>query len=178
MTDVSDVELVRAALAGDERAASALDARWRPQLFKFAMQRTGDYDTAEDITQAALVKAFTYLPSFRQDARFGTWLFTIAKNLITDRSRDHFTTRRDVAADVTTVCDRHGDADRAVIQHETRDRIDVALSKLSPGSRGVLVMACEEDRPLKEIAVLTGTNVNTVKTRIHRARRAFAAHFA
>lgn len=177
MSDPTDIELVRAVLAGDERAAFALDARWRPLIEVFARKRSLDHDNAEDIAQLVLIRVFANLSRFRQDARFGTWVFTIASNVMITYSRSSYARRRDAEANLDALYDDRSAADRSVLDGETRDRIRNALGKLKLRQREALMMACDEDRPYEEIASLTGAKLGCVKSRINRARHAFAAAY-
>lgn len=173
----TDLQLVQGTLAGNERDAHELDSRWRPRLRVFVRRRIKDADTTEDIVQGTLVRAFTRLETFKQDASFGTWVFTIATNVMINEGRNRYNRRRTHGVDLDAVVDRRNSADHLVLQRETFERIDDALAKLQPEHRATLLLACDEDRSYKEIAEETGSNVGTIKSRLHRARLAFIANY-
>lgn len=174
---MTDRELVHAALAGDGRAIAQLDARWRPEITAFARLRLHDQDAADDIAQATLVRVFANLPHFRQDARFGTWVFTIARNLIINETRSRYRARRDHEAEPERLVDERAATDGPLLRRELRGQIGGALAKLRPAHREALLLVDGDGRSYEETAALTGANLGTIKSRVCRARRAFAAHY-
>jgi RNA polymerase sigma-70 factor (ECF subfamily) len=132
---------------------------------------TGNRHDAEDALQDALVAAWQNLPRFRGDSRFGTWLHRIAANASLAVVRR----RRDVAMDDLPA----GRLDAGAVDFYDRfaesDRIEAALRTLPEDFRVALVLREFGDLSYQEIAAHQGVPVQTVKSRLNRARAAMAA---
>ena len=83
----SDEELVEACLAGEESAFDVLVGRWEKRIRGAIYRFIGSEDDARDVCQEAFLKAYKSLGSFKQEARFSSWLYQIALNLCRDRLR-------------------------------------------------------------------------------------------
>jgi len=85
MTSLSDEQLVARyqANAGSAEADRCLDAlfqRYRPKVALWCLRLASDRESAADLSQEVFLKAFRSLAGFRGDAKFSTWLYTIARN--------------------------------------------------------------------------------------------------
>ncbi|MCX6789783.1 MAG: sigma-70 family RNA polymerase sigma factor, partial [Candidatus Gribaldobacteria bacterium] len=80
MQKLSDNEIVKRHLKGDEEALEFLVRRYLKPIYSFVCRNVGDADVAEDITQETFVKMWKNLKKFDQQKNFKSWLFTIAKN--------------------------------------------------------------------------------------------------
>ncbi len=122
---LSDAELVPLARVGDEPAIRAIIQRHNRRLFRTARAIIRNDAEAEDVVQAAYIKAFTNLAAFRGDAQFSTWLTRIALNEALGRVRRQKNTtgleeidmqnevgRRRIAISVLPVGDRSGNRTR------------------------------------------------------------------
>lgn len=160
--------LVERAQAGDERAFAELVEGCRPQVWSICWRITGRHADAEDALQDALTAAWQNLDRFRADSRFGSWLYRIASRAslaVVRRRREESTEPEDVWAvqrDVTADVD-------------TRDLVQRALAQVPEVFRVALVLREYGDLSYEEIAVAQGVGVQTVKSRIHRARSALLA---
>lgn len=85
----SDADLIRAALAGDGEAFTRVVGRYREMLLRVARQSSCDEDTADDIVQDVVLRAYEKLAQLRDPARFAAWLRSIARNAC----REHALTR-------------------------------------------------------------------------------------
>lgn len=166
MTD--EDELIARARSGDAAAFGTLLEPHRSRLWSVCLRITGSHHDAEDALQDALTVAWLHLDRFRGESRLGTWLYRIAANAALAVVRR----RRDVptgewADDVHTTGDHAGRvADVALVR--------AAIATLPEAFREALVLREIGDLTYEEIAAHQGVGVQTVKSRLNRARGALA----
>ena len=166
----ADAALVARAQAGDSIAFAVLAGECRTRVWAICLRLTGNHADAEDALQDALTAAWQHIGSFRQEARFSTWLYRIAANAalgIVRRRRD--TPLDPEAHDYLVVVDDHADG------HAERDRVQAALARVPEPFRTALVLREYGGLSYEEIAAHQGVGVQTVKSRLYRARAAMAA---
>ncbi len=181
-------ELVAAHLAGDANAFRELVLRYRGRLLHFVTRMIGDRERAEDLVQEAFLRVHRHLHRFDHTKKFSTWLYTIASNLAKNELRNR---GRNPLVLYQSLRPR-GDEDQRPLQFEDasarpddmfasrhlRELVDRAVTTLSPHHQAVFVMRELEGRSYEEIAQLTGCTLGTVKSRLNRARHAFARRIA
>lgn len=165
----SEADLLTRAQAGDERAFAVLVERSRTRLFAVCVRITGDEHSAADAVQDALLQAWRALPRFERRSSFSTWLCQIG-------SRSSLAVVRGRRADpVAEVPEPEGPFRVGVDEAVTAvSSVRWALDRLPPDFRTALVLREYADMSYQEIADAEGVRVETVKTRIARARRAVA----
>ncbi|HKW28463.1 MAG TPA: RNA polymerase sigma factor [Verrucomicrobiae bacterium] len=172
----TEAELIAAVLAGDAASFEPLVQRYSPRVFATARRYARRESEVEDIAQEVWLKAFEKLGTFRGEAPFEHWLMRLTVRTCYDFLRGHQRNRESAFSDLT---DPENDwLERFVTQPEaateTADaaRLLVArvLERLSPSARLIITLLEIEDRPVKEIAALTGWSVPLVKVRAFRAR--------
>lgn len=162
-----DASTLQRCRENDPAAQRRVFEHYKDQVYSIAVEfLKGDESAAKDVTQEVFVKVFRGLPSFRQEARFSTWLYRIVTNACMDEVRRG---RRLVFyADLprhmhpTTEPTESSDADGPVRQ---------ALARLSPKLRIVVLLRYFEDLSYEEIADATGVSAGTVASRLNRAHR-------
>jgi RNA polymerase sigma factor (sigma-70 family) len=159
---VDEAAFVREACAGDERAFVELISANRAAVWAVCLRITGNPHDAEDALQDALVAAWRNITQFRADARFSTWLFRIAANaaLAIVRRRAKTVDDVDLLAVGADPGDRIADA----------DRVQTALMALPETFRVALVLRIYGDLSYEDIGIHQGIPVQTVKSRLWRAR--------
>ena len=80
LTEHEEVRLVQASQQGDQAAFALLLQRHQRRVFNLVLHLLHDYDEANDVTQEVFLAAWRGLPTFRNEARFSTWLYQIAYN--------------------------------------------------------------------------------------------------
>lgn len=162
-------ELLAWAREGDEAAFAELVERSRKRLFAVCVRITGDEHSARDAAQNALLDAWRALPRFEGRSSFSTWLCQIGSRaaLAVVRRR-----RPDPVDEVPEPTGPFTDALEESVAAVSAVRW--ALEKLPPDFRQALVLREYADLSYQEIAEAQGIPVETVKTRINRARRAVA----
>lgn len=171
-SEPSDEEWLRGALAGDRNAFSVLVRRHQRSLYRYLVRMVGSPDDAMELTQEAFVRAWQALPRWQPTAQFRTWLFRIASNAALDLLRRRRTVEF-VPLDDTfeAVHPGAGPERQAQLTQEVR-RLEVALSRLTPEHREVLLLREIEDMSYEEIGRVLALSAGTVKSRIARARAA------
>ena len=182
-----DARLVEVALEGDEGAVRLLIKRNNQRLFRVARAIVRDDGEAEDVVQETYVRAFTKLHTFRRESSFSTWLTRIALNEAMGRVRR----RRPVAtmADLDSAAARRAEggvimfptsltppaADAELARKEVRAFLEQAVDDLAEPFRIVFILRDIEEMTTEETAEQLSVKPETVKTRLHRARRLLRA---
>jgi RNA polymerase sigma factor (sigma-70 family) len=167
--DPDESALVTLARAGESAAFERLVSDHAQRAWAVCYRITGNAHDAEDALQEALIAAWQHLAKFRGEARFGTWLHRIAANaaLVVLRRR------RDIVTD-----DLPAGPQDTLFDHVDRlaeaDRIEAALRTLPDDFRVALVLREYGDLTYAEISAHQGVPVQTVKSRLNRARQALA----
>jgi RNA polymerase sigma-70 factor (ECF subfamily) len=176
-----DSDLVALVLAGDGPAFAAIMTRYNQRLFRVARGVVRDEAEAEDVLQEAYVRAFAALPDFRGEAGLGTWLTRIVLNEALGRMRRRRPTEQ---LDVLDQDVQTGDSrvvmfpgvnapnpEAAAARSEVRRLLERAIDDLPEAFRLVFVMRDIEEMSIDETAANLAIRPETVKTRLHRARR-------
>ena len=162
----------------------SLVSLYRARLRRYVMAAVRDEDLADTILQDCFLKAYAYRASFRGECAVSTWLFSIANNLI----RDHLRTKKfqfwkraaETAKDVVEMASflPSGECspEERLLNQERVRQVGEALGKLSVNQRKVFALRFSEDLDLAEIAQVTGMQITTVKTHLHRAVVAIRAN--
>jgi RNA polymerase sigma-70 factor (ECF subfamily) len=179
--ETDEAELVARARRKDGTAVALLIRQHNQRLYRIARSILRDDAEAEDALQEAYIRAFTSLESFRGEARLGTWLARIVMNEALGRLRrrkptiefDTFAKTQEGSADIIRFPAANPDLDpeTAMAQREIRALLERAIDALPEAFRTVLVARLIEGMSVEETAELIGIRPETVKTRLHRARR-------
>ena len=172
-----DAVLIAAVLNGDTASFEPLIARYQPRIFGMARRYARRESEVEDIVQEVFIKAFQRLRSYRGEAPFEHWLMRLAVRTCYDFLRVHQRSRETILTELTT--EEHSWLERCVQDSAqtrpedtgARELVQRALEMLPPPARLVLTLLEIEERPVKEIAELTGWSVPLVKVRAFRARK-------
>jgi RNA polymerase sigma-70 factor (ECF subfamily) len=167
----TDEDLVAASLAGDEQAFSELVTRHKRRVFAAAARFARDDHQLDDIAQEIFVRAFRHLGKFRGDAPFEHWLSRIIVSACYDFLRKERKIRDQVSLDGAEWDLRDAGIDAAIVAGRARELVHWALAKLPPEEQLIITLAELEERPMKEIAELTGWSESIVKVRAFRGRQ-------
>ncbi len=182
---VADQEAVRqenlAIAAGlKHQEAGLLDVlivRYQHRLLRYLLFLTSSRELAEDLFQEVWMRVLVRGGQFNGKARFDTWLFTIARNLVIDYRRKRTLASLDELFDSTSeddrpmtfeVMDEQPTPFDRLASGEDRKRISQALLELDTVYREVLVLRFHEELSLQEIAAVTRAPLSTVKSRLYR----------
>jgi RNA polymerase sigma factor (sigma-70 family) len=161
---------MRAVRDGEVTRLGTLFERHHVALFDFLCRMTGSRTVAEDLTQDVFVRMLKYRATFRDEGRFETWMFRIARNA----RADYFRTRDEARSCALELLDSESDSPGPARQFERgRDeaRLRQALLKLREDRRELIVLARYREMKYDAIAELLGVDPGTVKVRVHRAMK-------
>lgn len=186
--DLDGGSLIQAHLQGDDRAFTRLDGLYRPRLLNFVQRMVRDRDRAEELVQETFLRVYRHGHRYDPSRKFSTWIYTIAGNLARNDIRRQ---RRSPVVRIETddrlsggvsfvelAEDTAARPDEAVVSRSMMELVERTVARLSPIHRQVFVMRELEDKTYEEIAETVGCDLGTVKSRLNRARRAFARMIA
>jgi RNA polymerase sigma-70 factor (ECF subfamily) len=179
--EVSDLDLVRRAQAGDADAFGALVERNRRAVFRAALAALGSAAEADDVAQDAFVMAYRKLATFRGEAAFRTWLLAIAWRKALDRRKSLSRWLRltssppDADADAPNWIE-HMPADQRTQEEDLaaaqlQRKVKLLIRTLPRKLRDALLLSGSGDYTYEQISHILGVPVGTVKWRVSEARR-------
>ncbi|MDE7396728.1 MAG: sigma-70 family RNA polymerase sigma factor [Muribaculum sp.] len=175
-TILTDDELVRAYMDGDNNAFDTLLERYQSKVYAYILHIVKNRDVADDIFQETFVKIILTLRQGRytDTGKFGAWLNRIAHNLIIDhyrqeKSENTVSTDTDDADMLNRkdLCDEN--VEDIMISAQIRDDVRRIVEALPEPQREVLMMRYYQDMSFKEIADATGVSINTALGRMRYA---------
>lgn len=179
--DATDEMLMVRYQRGDRHAFAELVQRHSRPMYNFVLRQLRDASAAEDVTQEVFLRVVQNAAEFKHEARFSTWLYTIGRNLCVDQLR-RLSHRRHASLDGPTatakdktlgdaIPDLHprASAERTTAGTQMMSSILRAIEALPDDQREVFLMREVANLPFREIAVITGTPENTVKSRMRYA---------
>lgn len=179
--DRTNEQLMVAYSQGDASAFEELLRRHQRPVLNFIFRYVGNRSTAEDLVQDVFMRIIRRASSYKREAKFTTWLYTIARNICIDHSR-RMQHRRAASLDHPVRADGEDrrtlgesiaspDAatDRRAIGRQLGKQIKVAVDNLADDQREVFLMREYLGLPFKEIAEIVGIPENTAKSRMRYA---------
>ncbi|MBV9772243.1 MAG: RNA polymerase sigma factor [Bryobacterales bacterium] len=170
---MTEADLVREARRGAEKAFLAIYHRHRSSVFQFAWRLTGLQSVAEDVTQECFLTLVRGTGFDGDRGGLRTYLFGIARNLVLRRLRISERETEEAAEAAAPI-----DVLAELLEAERSELLAGAIAKLSMLQREAIVLFTYEDLSLEEIAKITGVDVGTVKSRLHRARESLRSALA
>lgn len=165
---VNDEALMSAVREGDLAQLGPLFDRYHVPLFDFLSRMTGNRQVSEDLVQEVFLRVLKYRGTYREGARFGTWIFSIARNVRTD-----YFSRRELAVplseDALEAPDNSPGPEGETEMASASGRLRAALMRLREDRRELLILARYQCMKHEAIAELLGIDTGTVKVRVHRA---------
>lgn len=180
LPDQADEDLMVLYQQGEVRAFEILLGRHRKSVYNFILRFVGDKETAEDLLQETFMRVIKGADAYKRQAKFTTWLYTIARNLCVDqtRRRKH---RRHASLDapmdtseesgslMDVIASNEMASDRKSVNKQLFATMQRAIAALSEEQREVFLMREFLDLPFKQIADVVGVPENTVKSRMRYA---------
>ena len=180
--DATDEILMVRYQRGERKAFVELVRRHNRPIYNFVLRQLRTPSVAEDVTQDVFMRLVQNAAEFKHEARFLTWLYTIARNLCIDQLRK-LSHRRHASLDQPqveqsdapllgdTVADPNPQtsAERSALSAEVRSSIVKAVDSLPDDQREVFLLREVANLPFRDIAEITGVGENTVKSRMRYA---------
>lgn len=183
LAEQSDEDLILLVQEGNNQAFDILVGRYKNRLYSYLFRLIGDEGEADEFAQETFVRAYMHADKYRTVARFSTWLYTIATNLVRNRIRN--VKRRPKIISMWTDDDGGEDGrwidlrDDSPAPDEELDRrrlagmIQAAIEKIPAKYRPSFVLREINGLSYEEIAASTGLKLGTVRSRINRGRMHF-----
>ena len=174
LTQSENAEIARGLKRQDPELLDQLIEQYQHRLLRYLLFLTGRREVAEDLFQETWMRVLVRGTQYNGKARFDTWLFTIARNLVIDLSRKRTMASLDEMSEQNED-DRPfeitAEGPSPLEQFRTREdsaEVGEVLLTLEPSHREVLVLRFYEELSLEEIAGMTQAPLSTVKSRLYR----------
>ncbi len=171
MKSKTDEDLVLAVCQGNISAFEELVKRYQRKLYSFALHIVRDEPMAQDVVQDALFRAYTSIDHVDTTKKFSSYLFTIAKNTAIS-----FMRKRKYTVSLGAVAEQINE-DKTMYEHlidaEQHHYIKQVIGKLEEKYRRVISLYYFDDLSYEEISKKLKIPINTVRTRLSRAKGAF-----
>lgn len=171
-----DFALMKRIACGDESAFRALLERHQDSVVGTVAKMLGNPSDAEDIAQQVFLRVWQHAKSYRPDAKFTTYLFTITRNLVFNETRRR-SRKKEIPLDTGDSSgnhepgdDPHRQPDASLLEAELRIAVDQAITSLPETQRLAVILRRYENLSYEEIAVVLDLSVSAVKSQLFRAR--------
>ena len=168
------------------RCLRFLFRKYQTQVFSL-VHRMVNGEEAYDLTQEVFLRAMRSLGGFKGDAKFRTWLLTIARNVCLNHLREQrlrlgltegsFDAEPQMPGYVPEASAPGADVARIAETHELQRVVDAVLAQLTPEQRLLLTLRDLQGLSYEEVAEITELSLANVKSKLHRARLAFKSKF-
>ena len=166
----------------DAELLDRLIVQYQHRLLRYLLFLTGDRELADDLFQETWMRVLTRGSQYNGAARFDTWLFTVARNMLIDLRRkrtmvslEELCTGEDDEYTFEIPSAEPNPFERYRSQEEAR-KVAAAMMMLDPLHREVLVLRFHEELSLEEISAVTRSPLSTVKSRLYRGMAALKPH--
>ncbi|MDT0540224.1 sigma-70 family RNA polymerase sigma factor [Croceitalea sp. P059] len=167
-TKILDSLLVLSFQRGDKKALTLLFKRWNKKICVQAFRYTNDWDLAQDVTQDTWRTVLGKIHMLRDANEFGSWVMTIANRKALDYLKSN---KKYIKVSYhQELDDSCSDIYETVSKEDKINSVLIALKALPLEQRIVLQLFYLEEYSMKDISKITGVTVNTIKTRLFRAR--------
>ncbi len=159
------------ARAGEPAAWNTLFRRYQLPLYVYVFELVNDEQASLDLVQETFIAAVRHIHSLRDDGKFGSWLFSIAHQKCIQRWRK-LGREEILREEIAEVPDEFEDGpDDLLIRREQETEFMNLLNQLPLAQRSALLLHFVEDFSIEEIAHITETQIGTVKSRLHYAKK-------
>lgn len=169
----TDLVLITAVLAGNTADYAVLVKRHQRFVFTLAMRFAKNREDAEEIAQDCFVKAYRALGTFKQTAKFSTWLYTITYTTAMTFLRKKRLDTLSINDDENVLQIASHDTDLANSSAEKKSAyvyLNQAIDLLLPDDAAIITLFYKGEQSLEEIGLALNMEPNTVKVKLHRAR--------
>ena len=172
-----DAQLIQRVLSGDDEAFGGLIQKYRKGVHALVWRKIGDFHYAEEITQDAFLQVYKKLSTLKNPSQFSGWLYVIVDRLCINWLRRHKPTVQSLEAtsrkeieEFSYTCYVSEQREAEALDHRSAV-VKKLLKKLPESERTVVTLYYLGDMTTKEIGKFLGVSVNTIKSRLRRARK-------
>ena len=174
--ELTDEELIKKFQEGDVGAYNQLVYRYKDRLLNFIYRYLNDIDRSEDLVQDTLLKLYTHKNSYKEIARFSTWIYTIAANFartelrkIKRRKTFSVTELSNNDREFIIASTNEGPGDENLSQNFEKN-VQRALAELPDDFKTIIILRDIQELSYDEISKIVEVPLGTVKSRINRGR--------
>ena len=175
MSDLTETAIVEAVRRGRREGQTEMVGRYAERVFAMIVRQVPDVMDAQELTQDTFMRAFDHIDSYDpHKASLSTWLCRIAYRLTLDflkRRRPMIVSIEDTNVWQTDISDEALEAELSTGREENIERLRTLMDQLSDDERMLLTLYYFEDRPLTEIAYITGIEAKPLANRLYRTRK-------
>ena len=187
MPEWNEKEIVGRAQQGDMEACDALIRQFQERIYATIYHMTSNHEDAADLAQITFIKAIRKIDKFKGQSSFFTWLYRIAVNNTINFIRSK---RKRVILSINQMDEEYDRGEellglvskdspqRDIDRHELQGMLNAAMQKLSPNHRLVVTLHDVQGLQHEQIGEIMDCNTNTVRTRLHYARKQLQAHLS
>ncbi len=169
--------LIKKCKLGDGEAFRRLMSNYKNKLYGYLLKFSDSHDTAEEMFQETMIKAWKGLGKYNDQKKFSAWLFTIAHNVAMDSLRFKNIKNRTIPLEEikNSVCTNS--PEEKVIKDEVVERINKSVNTLSEKQKTVFLLRQHGELSFKEIATIMNEPLNTVLSHMHYAVKKIKKQF-
>ena len=172
----TDEQLIKSFQGGDVNSFNEIVLRYKDRLLNYVNGYMNDVAVSENLVQDTFMKVYTHGHSYKEIAKFSTWIYTIAGNLAKTELRK-LKRRKTFSFSQLSSKDNEFNLDRMELNkdisskdHETYNSIREAIPNLPEDYRNIIILRDIQELSYDEISSITNLALGTVKSRINRAR--------
>ena len=176
MSDKTDEELIKDFQNGNINSYNHLVFRYKDRLFNYIYQFVHDIDLAEDLLQDTFLKLYTHKNSYKEIAKFSTWIYTIAGNFAKTELRKFKRRKTYSHSDLSfndnefIIEDKNKTPSDVFLDEGLRKSLHQCLSSLPLNFKNIIILRDIQELSYDEISTIVELSLGTVKSRINRAR--------
>ena len=173
MSTTTDQQLIDQTLNGDTRSFGVLVERYQNFVFTIVYRMVKVREEAEEVSQDSFIKAFESLSSYRGEAKFSSWLYSIAYRKALDALRKNKKYKAsEIIDDITEgEIDTIDNALHYLEESERKKTIQDCILKLSEDEAAIITLYYFEDQSVREIAGITTLSEDNIKVKLYRSRK-------
>ncbi len=172
-----DVQLIQSILSGNDEAFTTLVGKYQKSVHALAWRKVGDFHFAEEITQDTFLQAYKKLATLRNPNQFAGWLYVIANNLCKRWNQKKKLSTQSLEG--TPVVEIENTSYKRYVSEQreaetTEHRHEIVknlLQRLPESERTVVTLHYLGEMTAKEIGKFLGVSVNTINSRLRRAKK-------
>ncbi len=173
LVNSSDEELVEYIVATkDPQVFAILYDRYADKIYNKCISFVGSTDEAKDLTHDIFLKLYVALRSFKSQAKFSTWVYSLVYNYCVNYVQRERTSNKEQLFDTEDLenFDVEDDIDDQTIFNMKFDKLQLALEKIDPDDKMILLMKYQDDVSVKDICAAFDIKESAVKMRLQRAK--------
>mgnify|MGYP006109913635 CR=1 FL=1 len=174
-TDTTDEQLIKKFQDGDEKAFTELVNRYKDKIINFIYRFMGDIDVSQDLTQETFLKVYIKKDSYREIAKFSTWLYTIAGNLAKTELRKNKRRKTYSVSDLGRDDNPFIIKDNEPEEYDKHDNneaqfLQESIIELDQEFRTIIILREIQELSYESISKILKLPLGTVKSRINRGK--------